>query len=531
MASEVETPGKRTMATVVDFLANKDPGRVICKVSDSSLSSDGFVNFDVNGLSKATRHMANLIDQRFGQHDDQEVIMYLGNNDARYLVFIISCHKTGRVPLLSSTGNSIEAHVHLINQTGCSGILFSQELAEQAHKIKSTVGDLKLLEVPTLGRMLEGSPPECFFQKTYSQVEDETAVIIHSSGTTGMPKAIKLTHGFLGCMDAQSHVPVPPGRESAVPGRLGRDDLFFPPHHCLISWAYSRKLCQCSILVELIKRSQPSVAVLTPTLVEEVSKSGSSLEALSHLKMVYIGGASLAPEVGRVLSERINLTSVMGASELGLVLSLVPEDKSNWDYFEWNPNFTLRMEQVGEDLFELVIPREATRELHGNTHTFPDISEYHTKDLFSPHPSRPNLWKFQGRSDETISLSNGQKLNPVPMEKIIEGHPLTSRAMVFGQGKPLIGLLVEPNWNHWDHGKPLSELVDILWSTVEKANILAPSNAQIGRMRIGMAKPEKPFSTTPKGSTRRLKVLQEYEGEIESIYQHDDYWTELFKNG
>ncbi|KAJ6004299.1 hypothetical protein N7522_005944 [Penicillium canescens] len=483
MASEVETPGKRTMATVVDFLANKDPGRVICKVSDSSLSSDGFVNFDVNGLSKATRHMANLIDQRFGQHDDQEVIMYLGNNDARYLVFIISCHKTGRVPLLSSTGNSIEAHVHLINQTGCSGILFSQELAEQAHKIKSTVGDLKLLEVPTLGRMLEGSPPECFFQKTYSQVEDETAVIIHSSGTTGMPKAIKLTHGFLGCMDAQSHVPVPPGRESAVPGRLGRDDLFFPPHHCLISWAYSRKLCQCSILVELIKRSQPSVAVLTPTLVEEV------------------------------------------------MLSLVPEDKSNWDYFEWNPNFTLRMEQVGEDLFELVIPREATRELHGNTHTFPDISEYHTKDLFSPHPSRPNLWKFQGRSDETISLSNGQKLNPVPMEKIIEGHPLTSRAMVFGQGKPLIGLLVEPNWNHWDHGKPLSELVDILWSTVEKANILAPSNAQIGRMRIGMAKPEKPFSTTPKGSTRRLKVLQEYEGEIESIYQHDDYWTELFKNG
>ena len=32
----------------------------------------------------------------------------------------------------------------------------------------------------------------------------------------------------------------------------------------------------------------------------------------------------------------------------------------------------------------------------------PDIEEWHTRDLFRPHPTKPNLWKFCCTTDDII---------------------------------------------------------------------------------------------------------------------------------
>lgn len=289
-------------------------------------------------------------------------------------------------------------------------------------------------------------------------------------------------------------------------------------------------------LVEMISAEGPTMTVITPSLVEAVGLSTSALDVLSTLKMVCIGGAPLAPDIGETINKRTNLVSVLGASELGLVPSLVPENKADWEYFEWNPNYHLRMDLSENDgqLYELVIPRGETRDIHGVFHTFPDLTEYRTKDLFSSHPTRPGLWRYEGRLDDTITLISGQKISPVSMEKLIESHPLVSRAVVVGNRRSQLALLVEPcvNSHPWSRNESeVSEYNHTIWPAVEEANELAPHGVQIGIMRIGLASPMKPFRTTPKGSTQRRKVLQDYEVEIESLYQQDEYWNNLFKNG
>lgn len=354
-------------------------------------------------------------------------------------------------------------------------------------------------------------------------------------------------------MDKQGQVAVPKGRMSAIPNNLSQNDLFLstaPFFHIMGIFAgvmsvfhgapfvYPPPALSLTVdtLVELISAESPTVAVITPTLVEAVGQSASALEVLSTVNMVCIGGAPLAPGIGQAINKKTNLVSVMGASELGLVLSLVPENKADWEYFEWNPNYHLRMDPADNDnkLYELVILRGETRDIYGIFHTFPDLTEYHTKDLFSPHPTRLGLWKYEGRLDDTITLNSGHKINPVPMEKLIESHSLVSRTVVIGNRRSQLALLVEPYANSGlssGNESAVLEYKDAIWPAVEKANKLAPHGVQISIMRIGLASPGKPFPTTPKGSTQRRKVVEDYEKEIEEVYQLDDYWYNLLKNG
>ena len=107
------------------------------------------------------------------------------------------------------------------------------------------------------------------------------------------------------------------------------------------------------------------------------------------------------------------------------------------------------------DTFELVLFADASTEKKSAlNHNSPNVREWRTKDLFKRHPdaAKPNLWSYYGRIDDIIVLSTGQEFNPVPMEMVIQGHPLFGGALIVGQGKSRAALLVEP--------KPNAELPD-----------------------------------------------------------------------
>jgi len=59
-------------------------------------------------------------------------------------------------------------------------------------------------------------------------------------------------------------------------------------------------------------------------------------------------------------------------------------------------------------------------------------NSYHTSDLFAPHPMIPDAWKFVGRLDDRITLLNGEKVLPLPIEGRIRRHPLVKEAVIFG---------------------------------------------------------------------------------------------------
>ena len=54
------------------------------------------------------------------------------------------------------------------------------------------------------------------------------------------------------------------------------------------------------------------------------------------------------------------------------------------------------------------------------------VDAYATNDLLEPHPTRPGLWRYYGRLDDQINLSNGEKVRASVspcMSLLIYAHP------------------------------------------------------------------------------------------------------------
>jgi nucleoside-diphosphate-sugar epimerase len=350
----------------------------------------------------------------------------------------------------------------------------------------------------------------------------------------GIPKPIQLTFGYFGALDAGAYVPIPKGRFAGVPDRLSKDDvilaaapffhlmgfslLIISVFHGIRCVVAPDKPLSTEFLTSMLHATKPTAILLPPCILEDMTLSQASMEALWNLKYVFWGGSSLSPEIGRKIRKHSPLTGFMGMTEAGFILSLAPEEEEDWEYFEWWPTNGIDMELVDDNLYEMVIHRHDHPFLQPIFHTFPDLNAYHTKDIYTRHPTKPNLWKLRGRLDDVVSLSNGEKFNPVTMEKIIEGHPLVVRAVVVGNGRFQPALLVEPNWNQWNEANSVTDLITSIWPTVQEANRINPAHGRIMKNKIGVASKSKPFQTTPKGSTQRRLVTRDYEKEIDDIY-------------
>ncbi|KAJ5766758.1 uncharacterized protein N7511_004374 [Penicillium nucicola] len=530
--------GKRVMAHVIDSLAEAHPEKKVCSMPGSSNSPETYVDLSVQQLAHAVNFMAWWIEKEFGKSDSyNETLAYLGSNDVRYLVIVIACNKTGYKPLLSSTRNSQAAHVRLFEMTNCSKLAFSSEKRQKAGEICSAAPHVSSLEVPSLADMMSQDTSLYPFVGTYEDVKDKVAFIAHSSGTTGFPKPIQLTFGYFGALDHGAHVPIPAGRVAGVPNRLHPDDLILSttPFFHLMGFALlimavfhgipcvimPDKPLSADLVTRVLDITQPTAALFPPSILEDLAASPESMHALSKLNRVYFGGGPLSPEIGRKLSECTQLVSFLGTTEGGFVLSLLPEN-GDWSYFEWSPTFGIKMEHVESGLHEMVLCRHENPELQPIFHTFPDLECYHTKDLYLEHPTTPNLWRFHGRLDDVIVLNNGEKFNPVTMEKIIEGHSMVARAVVVGLGRFQTALLIEPSWSQLDSLDKQTNVIEIIWPIVQEANRISPAHGHVLKNKITLASRDKPFATTPKGSTQRRIVTDDYRDEIEHMYSLPD---------
>jgi nucleoside-diphosphate-sugar epimerase len=174
------------------------------------------------------------------------------------------------------------------------------------------------------------------------------------------------------------------------------------------------------------------------------------------------------------------------------------------------------MRDIGDSLYELVVPRGQTRDAHPIFHTYPNKQEYLTGDIFAQHPVKSGVWQYHGRLDDVIVLSNGEKFNPISMEEIISSHPLVARAVILGQGRFQSGALIEPQWDTWNGQE--DSLIEAIWPVIEAANDSAPGHARLMKDRIGITSPSKPLKLTPKGTIQRRSVLADYADEIEALY-------------
>lgn len=283
----------------------------------------------------------------------------------------------------------------------------------------------------------------------------------------------------------------------------------------------SEKMLSAGLVIDAIEAIKPTSGIFPPSILEDVSATDKGIKALGQLDNVFFGGAPLAAASGDKICEVTKLVTVIGSTEALLMCTLLPSEPKDWGYFHWSAITGAVMEPAENELCELVLKPKDTQ-YQAIFHTFPELQEWRTKDLFRQHPSKPYLWKYSGRRDDIIVLSNGEKFNPVLTEKLIESHPLVKGAVVVGQGKFQAGLLIEPEWSQASSQDP-SALVDQIWPMVEQANRDAPAHARIYQSKIAVAKQEKPFIRAAKGSVIRLQTVAAFKDEIEALYVDEGY--------
>ena len=137
-------------------------------------------------------------------------------------------------------------------------------------------------------------------------------------------------------------------------------------------------------------------------------------------------------------------------------------------------------------------------------------NSFHTSDLFIAHPSIPNSWKFLGRADDRVTLLNGEKVLPLPIEGRIMQDALVKEAVVFGVDREIPGLLVFKADTDDANILSYDEYIDRVWPSIRDANTYAERFSQIGRDMIIVLGPDVEYPCTDKSTIKRAQVCQRY---------------------
>jgi len=277
-------------------------------------------------------------------------------------------------------------------------------------------------------------------------------------------------------------------------------------------------------MLEALKHTTADSAFVAPSILEDVTKDPLLLDQLAgKLRAICYSGGDLPQPVGDVVASRMRLFTIYGTTEFGhgpQIGSLTDWSSKDWKYIKWrNDVFGMELRHYAGDLHELWITRTKDM-IHCQPMfaLFPDKNEVTTKDLFSPHPTRKDLWMYRGRADDIIVFLNGEKTNPLSMEGLVSSHPAVRSALVIGAQRLQAALLIELTNNKDMSPQEELDMIDQIWPAVENANKECPRHAKVSKTHIVFVKPNKPMVRAGKGTVVRQQTLNLYADETDDLY-------------
>ncbi|KAF2650089.1 acetyl-CoA synthetase-like protein [Lophiostoma macrostomum CBS 122681] len=529
--------GSRLMPIVVDEIAKHQPDLVYASVPVTTNVNEGFREITFSEIASATNCVAAWISRSIGRSSNFDTIAYMGLVDLRYVVVFLAAVKCGYKVLLPSVRNSAWMNASLLNQTECSHLLFAKEVDGLVGPLMEHRPDLHLHPIESLETLVQPDIPDFPWERHYDEAKWDPILILHSSGSTGPPRPIYMNHATFAVGDNDRNLPTVPGRVnqnwSLWDSPQGTKEHFFspfPPFHLagfssmvMLPIYYSNaslvlgpptRPATGQLVSEIMDHFTLRSIFCPPIIAEQLVQAG-GLDKCKSLKFLLYAGGPLSQETGDALSKVTDVCQFYGQTETGAIQALVPR-RENWASLEWHPMQEAIMEPFLNDkeTFELIMHRNSELErVRSISCNFPDVDVWRTKDLFNAHPTKPGLWRFHGRADDIIVLSNGEKFNPVPSEMQIAAHPLVTGALIIGNGHPQASLILEPK----DYTEKPTTVIEEVWPVVEKANLEAPGHARITKNMILVGSKDKPFQRSPKGTIVRETTRALYEKAIAEL--------------
>ena len=373
------------------------------------------------------------------------------------------------------------------------------------------------------------------FKHTWEEAKDTPFCVLHTSGSTGIPKPVFVTYGTFACNDAHQLIPKLGGSPTLVNFLKGkRYFLALPLFHaaCLtftigynifagvISVIPPPEPLTADLANQVFTHGNLDGALLAPSLIVDCYNNNEyCVNMIQRLKLLSYVGGSLPAEVGNALTTRIKLMTLMGSCETALFPLELSDDQTDWEYLRISKYLGHTFRQSKDGYSELIVRRAPEYEVfQGVFSTFPEKQEHASGDLFEQHPNRADSWVFRARTDDIIAFTTAEKLNPITMESVISANPRVKSALVGGQGKFQAALLLEP-YVYPNSKAEEEQYIKDIWPSVLRANRDCPTPGRIMKGFVMITDPKKPMPRAGKGTVQRHAALQLYAKEFEELYK------------
>ena len=344
--------------------------------------------------------------------------------------------------------------------------------------------------------------------------ENSLAAIVYTSGTTGRPKGVMLTH-----RNVVSNVQALPGivgvRASDVflsflplSHTFERTVGYYTPIAAGACVAYVRSIPE---LPQDLREVRPTILISVPRIYERIymKMQESALARLGwplldllvarklraqfggRLRFAITGGAPMSLAIARrFLSLGVQLLQGYGMTEASPVISCnLPGDNDPSTVGRPIPGVQVR---IGENR-ELLVkgPNVMAGYLNRLEDTRLAIEDgwLHTGDQAEIRDGRIAI---KGRIKDIIVTSTGEKIAPADLELAIADDPLFAQAMVIGENRPFLAALVVLDFHQWKAAAAALGL-----DPRETNSLDAPTARQMALARIRKALRSFPSYATP----------------------------------
>ncbi|KAF2754639.1 acetyl-CoA synthetase-like protein [Pseudovirgaria hyperparasitica] len=548
-----------TVPRLFDVIARNYPEHVAISIpKDEKNPSRGWKNVTFRDLASAIDKAASWLLREIGhQSESFETIHYMLPQDLSVIVFMLASAKIGFKGLFCHPRCTTEALVYISTTMETQYLVSTSNLMPEARmaveSLTSIKSEINVITAPPLHFWFATDFPQQLgilaSTKSTGNNPNDPFTVIHSSGTTGNPKAIVMTHRHLLRM-AKSFLSVNNKDDLNYERFRGKRVALLSPVSSAAGLYFLLGLnfvydftsvlppapgpLSADKLEQTICYANVTCVIAPPKIFPDIAKCSRML-ALIKSKIDSVGyiGAACPNHAGEAISTHTQLYPLYGSTETGMY-PLFTTVSSDWAYMKWDSSFTHQMRPIASsNYYHLVLPRDVgARGFQIGFELFPSFEEWNTNDIFvrHPDPAKDDHWRYVGRMEDVIICraptsnsvgpniasikSRSSLLMPNEMEHMIERHPSIAAAVICDCEEGVLHVVIEPVGLGQTQGPRPEEadktqaLIAEIWSSIEQANAICSIPAQIHRSSILLALEPLPKGT--KGYPQRNLVRQRY---------------------
>lgn len=427
-------------------------------------------------------------------------------------------------PLVLSPRLSPVAINALLEATGAASFIVSPRMSEP---LKGALAALAAKGVSThIGNPYKayyqpGADPKSVAPFEVPQNPEDVILLLHSSGTTGLPKPIPTTHRQLlfavNChkFDTEeqaqslnlSTLPLFHGFGLVAPGlsmSAGKPTLY----------PASDGIPNAKSIVDLVNKTNAKSMMTVPFLLDDITNlpNEEGIKALVHMDFVGTGGAALGAGIGdRLAKGGVKLLNFYGTTETGpLSLTFAPTDNYDWKYFRLRTDCEYKIDELE--------PREGERRFRLTVYPYGGEGFEISDQLIRNEQYPETDFAAVGRDDDVIVLATGEKANPLILETKLTEAPMVKAAIAFGENQFNLGVIVEPAEPLTPDTEPAfrESIWPIITAACDQMDAFSriPSPDAVVLVPAGVVIPR-----TDKGSIARKETYALFDKQIKGVYE------------